>query len=933
MHEENQKTLYLVDVSSLFFRAYYAISSHLTNSKGLPTNALYGLFTMSCKFIREKKAQHIVYCFDHEKPSFRATLYPAYKANRKDTPEDLKVQIPYIKRLVSAMGIPLVEKEGYEADDLIGSLSQISQPNPPSSPNQTSQPNQTGQPGPRTAPSPAFKPDKVVIVSGDKDFAQLVSSTVSLYDPTRDKSYDSEEVKKKWGVSPCQINDYLALVGDISDNIPGARGIGPKGACKLLQEYQNLENIYQNLPLIQQTTAEKLKQCKEQVFLSQKLARIVTDMDLTKEVPDFKLKTLEPETLKNLLEELNFKVPKGLRLKSSTPSDKAPISDKAPTASYQEQKNQDSSPKATEEDKDPAPHQGVSYPLNGMKRLSSNLKLHKMDWNEFQDFIQPYGKVWVFPHKQEYFFVFKNKVMAVNNLNKSHAGAFFSDQKIRWLGYDLKTVWKDFDCAYSLPVSSQPSPVSSQLLLESSRPLPHWCSLIAGYLTEGGPPGTFAELCLKHLKKPAEDSLEPGEIYSLHKNLQKALEKKLHEMNMTKLYEEVEQPLISVLYEMEKQGMVLKSEELNHQKQKLEQKIQALEKEIFSYTKHEFNISSPKQLADVLFKEMGLTPTKKTKTGYSTDVQALSKLKEKHPIIPLIIQQREWFKLKTTYLEALPPLIHRDTGRVHTCFLQALTATGRLSSRNPNLQNIPIKTETGRQIRKAFQAPAGKQIISADYSQIELRILAHITKDPALCSAFEKDMDIHKATASEIHSIPLEQVSPQLRYQAKAINFGLIYGQGPFALSESLNISLAEAKNIIKNYFEKFKKVKEYMESVVQQAQQQGYVETLFGRRRFIKGINSPHFATKRANERVAINAPIQGTASDLVKMAMIQLRNSLYSPLLLQIHDELIFECEEDLLEEESRHIKHIMENIVDWQVPLKVNIHSGKDWHTAHA
>ena len=863
-NKQNVKTLYLVDVSSLFFRAYYAISTHLTSPKGLPTNALYGLLSMTYKFIKEKKANHIVYCFDHEKPSFRINIYPEYKANRSETPEDLKKQIPYIKKLISALGIPLVEKAGYEADDLIGSLSQSAQQ----------------------------KNFKVVIVSGDKDFAQLVSPAISMYDPMKEVSYDPEGVKNKWGVEPYQINDYLSIVGDISDNIPGVFGIGPKGAVKLLQEYKNLEKIYENLELIPKKIAEKLTTNKEKAFLSRKLARIVTDIDLEKSVPNYHRQPFQQESLKALLQELGFKtfITKLIPQTEKEQADKAPIF---------ETRQQNTPP-----------------PLR--RPLSSNLKLNKMSWQDFQSFIQPYGKVWVFPYNNKYFFAFKNKVIELTqDPLDSFQGAghsllpiyqFFVSRKIQWLGYDLKTIWRDFLSQEGAGTTGLES--NSDLHFISDRyngfhPLPHWCSLIAGYLVEGGPPGDFKSLCLKHTRENISDVCEPGQVYHLHKKLKKELEKKLSTMNMTELYEEVELPLISVLYEMENIGIKLQPETLKVKAEQLDQEIHHLETKIFDHTKHKFNISSPKQLADVLFTEMGLPTTKKTKTGYSTDINALSKIKLKHPVIPLIIQHREWFKLKTTYATALPPLINRKTNRLHTHFRQALTATGRLSSINPNLQNIPIKTERGREIRKAFVAEKNKKIISADYSQIELRILAHITKDSALLEAFQKDLDIHTATGSEIYSLPLRQVTPDLRRSAKAINFGLIYGQGPWALSESLNISVAQAKEIIARYFEKFKGVRAYMDSAVKMAHEMGYVKTLFGRRRFIPAIQSSHFQVKKGGERMAINAPIQGTASDIVKMAMIKLRDSLYSPLLLQVHDELIFECEDSLLEEETAKIK----------------------------
>ncbi len=853
---DKNKTLYLIDVSSLFFRAYYAISSHLSSPKGLPTNALYGLLSMTVKFIRENKAEHIVYCFDHEKASFRSKIYPEYKAHRGETPEDLKVQIPYIKKLVSALNIPSLEREGYEADDLIGSLAVLSKKR-------------------------GFA--KVVIVSGDKDFAQLVSPSVLLYDPMKERSYDEQGVQKKWGVLPKQMKDYLALVGDSSDNIPGVFGIGPKGARKLLQEYGDLEEIYKNIDHIPLRTAEKLQKSKKQAFLSKKLVCIVTDLKVS--LLSFKRKEFEKESLRVLLKELGFKsFEKKLCGTDSLAGEKANLTLKQG-----------------------AKENGAGQKI---KRLSSNLRLLSFSFDELKSLIQPYSKVWCFLKGEKYFLSCKNKVIDLENHNLEKLGRLFSERKILWCGYDLKKIWKDFACTH---------------------PRPFYCAMISAYLVESGPPGGFERLCLKYLEEEITDSLQPGEIYQLHKRLKKELEKHLHRLNMSTLYEQVELPLISVLYEMEEKGILVDPAQLKKQAEEVNLRIQETEKAVFKYTPREFNISSPKQLAGLLFTELKLKPVRKTKTGYSTDMDVLSKLKNQHPVIPLILQHRELFKLKTTYIEALPPLIKKKTGRVHTHFRQALTSTGRLSSVNPNLQNIPIKTDRGRKIRKAFIAPKGKKIISADYSQIELRILAHITEDPALCRAFNEDKDIHTATASEIYSVPTHKVTARLRRSAKAVNFGLIYGQGSYTLSESLGLSVSEADEIIKNYFARFKKVKEYMDSIVRTARKQGYVETLFGRKRFIREISADRFQSRKWSERAAINAPIQGTAGDLMKKVMIDLRNSLYSPILLQIHDELLFECDETHQGEEMQKIKKIMESVVQWKVPLKVHIYVSRSWYRA--
>ena len=853
--KQDKKKLYLVDVSSLFFRSYYAISNHLSSPSGMPTNALYGFLSMTIKFLKENEAEYIVYCFDQKTPSFRAKIYKDYKANREETPEDLKPQIPYIKKLTKTLGIPIAGKKGFEADDIIGSLA-----------------------------VQAKKKYQVIIVSGDKDFAQLVSDNVLLFDPMKEKHYDPEAVKEKWGVTPEQMIDYLAIVGDSSDNIPGVFGIGAKGAQNLLTQYGSLENIYKNLDSIKGKTVEKLKQSKQEAFLSQKLARIVLDIDFSKVLPTFQIQPRQTENLKKLLQELGFKTFE----KKLCPDQK-----------ISSVKSSDSTPESVKNNKP-------------KKRLSSNLKVHYFKWKELETLISCYAKVWVFSIKEQYFISYKNKVISLEDHNLKKIGQLFSEKRIVWRGHDLKKIWKDFHCAH---------------------PVTDWDSLIAVYIIESAPPNRLESIFTKYLQKDFSlESLSPGEVYHAYKKLRGQLIVKMEEFNIIDFYQNVELPLITVLFEMEQTGVLLDTEELKRQTKDIDRQISLIEKDIFSQVGHEFNLASPKQLADVLFMEMDLKPIRKIKTGYSTDVDVLTRLKTEHPVIALILEHRELFKLKTTYVDALPLLIKKETGRVHTHFRQAFTMTGRLSSINPNLQNIPIKTNRGKQVRKAFLAKPGCQLISADYSQIELRVLAHLTEDKALCEAFEKNVDIHKATASQVYQVPVEKVNEDLRRKAKAINFGLMYGQGPYALSEILGTSMGEAKDIIDSYFKRFKRVKEYIEDVVKKASKTGYVETLFGRRRQIIELQSSRFQSKKFGERVAMNTPIQGTASDVVKMAMVELRNSLYSSLLLQIHDELLFECPEELLNEEIEQIVEIMENVVSWKVPLKVNTCTGTNWMQAH-
>ena len=842
-----------MDVSSLFFRSYYAVPSHLSSPSGMPTNALYGFLSMTIKFLRENSAEYIVYCFDHQAPSFRSKIYKDYKANRGETPEDLKPQIPYIKKLTKALGIPMVEKKGFEADDLIGSLALQRQ-----------------------------KDYQVIIVSGDKDFAQLVSNQVLLFDPMKEKHYAVQDVLEKWGVYPEQMVDYLAIVGDSSDNIPGVFGIGAKGAQKLLEEYGSLDNIYKNLKNIKGKNLEKLTQSKKQAFLSQKLACIVKDADLSKQLPSVQIQPENTKNLKALLKELGFKTfeeklyPKSLSKKSVSEKKIKPSAGKA------------------------------------VRRLSSNLKTHYWKWPELEQKISCYSKVWVFLKEGKYFLSYKNQVVSLEEHNLFKVGSLFSEKRIAWCGHDLKKIWKDFNCKH---------------------PVPYWDSLTAVYSIESAPPGRLSSIFTKYLQQEQDSSsLSAGEWHRICKKLKSRLTDIMEERGIMDFYQNVELPLTVVLFEMEQKGLLIDKKELDRQEKKINKQIADLEQDVFKSVGCTFNLASPKQLADVLFKKLKLPPVRKTRTGLSTDVYVLHQLKSRHPAVPLVLEHRELFKLKSTYISALPPLIKKQTGRLHTHFRQAFTATGRLSSINPNLQNIPVKTKRGQEVRKFFVAEKGCKFISADYSQIELRVLAHLTEDKALCRAFERGEDIHKTTAGEIYQVPLEKVSEELRRKAKAVNFGLMYGQGPYTLAESLGVSHDEAKEIIENYFKRFKRVKEYMEDVVKKAVQTGYVKTLYGRQRKIDELKSSHFQNKKFGERAAINTPIQGTASDLVKIVMVSLRNSLYSSLLLQIHDELLLECPEELLEEEIKKVVEIMENAVSWKVPLKVNICTGYNWKQAH-
>lgn len=841
------KKLYLVDVSSMFFRAFYAIPP-LKTSQGLPTNALYGLLAMTIKLLRETKPDYMVFCYDRKEPSFRSEIYEDYKANRSEMPEDLQPQIPYIKKLVDLLGIASLEMVGYEADDIIGTLAEK-----------------------------ASKEDiEVFIVSGDKDFAQLVNNKICIYDTMKNIRYDEAKVVEKWGVPPRQFIDYLSIVGDSSDNIPGVKGVGPKGAQKLLSEFQTLDGIYENIDNISgENLRLKMKEGQKNAYLAKKLVSIVKNVPLDFSWEKSQLKPIHKEQLKTLLDELEF----GAFLRKIFGSNDA-----------------------------------TGEVAQAVQVGTDSVSLGRSQWSlsELQEKIQPYEDVWISKNERGLCLGRGGEAIQVN-ATLSEIGLILSQKKIAWHGFDLKSIWHDL----KVPEASAPT----------------WDTMLAAYVIKAGETSEFAEVYETYTGKKIPELGGPEENLQCEQELFKILQQRLIQTNGESVLKKFELPLVPVLYDMEVQGIYIDKGELAEQSRTLATDIQRLEKTIFKLADESFNIASPKQLSQILYEKLKIPATKKTKTGYSTDSDVLSKLAGSFPICQEIISYRELTKLKSTYVDALPLLIDPQDGRLHTHFHQALTQTGRLSSSNPNLQNIPIRTERGRLIRKAFRAKPGQFLLSVDYSQIELRILAEITGDPGLTSAFKNNLDIHLATASEVFGVPLDQVSADQRRMAKAVNFGIAYGQGVYGLSESLDIPRGEAKTIIENYFNKFKKVKDYMMDTVQLAKDKGYAETIFGRRRYIDEFKSSSDSVRKFGERAAINAPIQGAASDLMKKAMIEIANGSSLKMILQVHDELLFECPKDSVESAATEAKEIMENVAQFSVPLKVNVAWGENWDDAHA
>jgi DNA polymerase I len=840
------KRLYLVDVSSMFFRAFFAIP-RLSNDKGMPTNALYGFLSMTLKLLREVKPDYLAFCFDSKEPSFRYDIYPEYKAHRDEMPEDLVPQVPYVKKLCELLGAPILEIAGVEADDLIGTLTRIGR----------------------------GLDLEVVIVSGDKDFAQLIESKVSMYDTMKEVRYNPEGVKEKWGVNPEQMIDYLALVGDTSDNIPGVKGIGPKGAQKLLHQYGHLTGIYEHLSEISgKALKANLEQNRELAFLSQRLVTIEQNIPVEMNLEQLRMRPTDRDGLRQILLDLGFKTfvrqltgetASGERAVAQTPVD-------------------------------------VARPASSVGAI----KERQIAAVELADVIPENAEVWGLLDERGFYLGLNSDVFLIP-AEPERLGRILQPKNLRWQGFDLKAVWH---------------------YLKLNQPIGIWDSLLAAYVLRPTEVPEFGKTYGRFLGQPLPDLLSPSELMYSHIELKKALEANLAQKNERSVLDKLDLPLMPILYEMESRGVAIDLPELARQSEDLKRDIRRLEDEIFKLSGGPFNVASPKQLANVLFNKLSLPPVKKTKTGFSTDSDVLEKLMKLHPIAEFLIEYRELTKLKSTYVDALPILVNKRTGRLHTHFNPAGTVTGRMSSENPNLQNIPIRTERGRRVRKAFVADEGQLLLSADYSQIELRILAHVSSDEALIRAFSENLDIHMATAAEIFSVPLDKVSDEQRRRAKAVNFGIAYGQGAFGLSESLGISRSESGDNIDRYFKRFKGVKTYMEEIVERAKKNGFVETLFGRRRDIEELNSRNAAIRKFGERVAVNSPIQGTASDLVKLAMIEVRRSVKAPLLLQVHDELLLEVPIPAVEETMVQVMKAMEGVAQLKVPLRVNVSTGPNW-----
>ena len=873
------KKIVLVDGNSIAYRAFFALPL-LNNDKGVHTNAIYGFTMILNRILEQEKPSHILVAFDAGKTTFRHSTFSEYKGGRQKTPPELSEQFPFLRELLDAYQIARYELENYEADDIIGTLS-------------------------LQAEKEGFE---VKIISGDKDLTQLASDRVTV-DITKKgitdvDSYTPEFIQEKYGITPERIIDMKGLMGDNSDNIPGVPGVGEKTALKLLHEFNTLEELLDSIDKVGgKKLKEKLEEHKEQAIMSKKLATIHRDAPIEIGVSDLEYNGYDGDQVIKLFRELGFnslldKV-EGSEQKEDKPLEE--ISFKIVDEITEEMLTDEASLiiEVLDESYHKADIQGISLSnKNGNYYIPTKLALEStsfMNWAKDKA-------------KKKTVFDAKKSIVA-----------------LKWMGIDLQGI--EFDCliaAYILNPSDSTNDIAAIAKGKG----------ITDVQTDEAVYGKGAKQRIPDEPVLAEHLVRKAVSLAKLKDL---FLQELKENEQYELFTDLEMPLSIILAEMESTGVKVDIERLKAMGEELKEHLQELEQRIYELAGEEFNINSPKQLGVILFEKLQLTVYKKTKTGYSTSADILEKLAKEHEIIEYILHYRQIGKLQSTYIEGLLKVVHEDTSKVHTRFQQALTQTGRLSSTDPNLQNIPIRLEEGRKIRQAF-VPSQKDwyIFAADYSQIELRVLAHIANDENLISAFTNDLDIHTKTAMDVFHVEEDEVTSDMRRQAKAVNFGIVYGISDFGLSQNLGITRKEAGYFIERYFASFPGVKEYMEDIVEEVRQKGYVSTLLHRRRYIPEITARNFNVRSFAERTAMNTPIQGSAADIIKKAMIDMAkrlkaDKLKTKLLLQVHDELIFEAPEEEIEILKRIVPEVMENAISLKVPLKVDYEYGKTWYDA--
>ncbi|MFB0525985.1 MAG: DNA polymerase I [bacterium] len=882
-----KEKLYLIDGNAYIHRAFHALPP-LTNSSGRMVNAVYGFTRMLLKILRQEKPDYLAVCFDFPAPTFRHKEFAEYKATRKETPDELKEQIPLAHKIVKALNIPVFEKQGYEADDLISTLS-------------------------RKASKERIE---TVIVTGDKDALQLVDDSVKVLNEPKGILYTKKIVEENMGVSPEQITDFMGLMGDASDNVPGVLGVGPKTGMELIREFGSLENLYQNLSKVRDKLREKLEKGKEKAFLSKRLVTLAKDVPVEVDIRECRIGEFNREELLKLLQELEFK---SLIVELVPQEEKHKVD-------YKGIFNQKEF-EALLEQLEKAPLISVDLETTSPDPMRAAIVGISFALKPYAACYIPVAHSYLGAPKQlekKYVLEKLRSVLENDKIKKYGQNIKYDLIVLKREGIDLEGIYFDSMIASYVLNPSKMNHNLNDIALE--------------YLNHKMTP--TSELIGKGKKAITMDIVEVERVTpyacadaDIVLRVAQIMEKELKDKELDKLFYEVEMPLLEVLAEMEMNGVIIDLDYLAELSQDFSVRLRNVEKEIYKSAGQEFNINSPKQLSFILFEKLKLPVVSRTKTGPSTSEEVLLQLAEKHKLPYLIIEYRELQKLKSTYIDAFPGMVNPQTGRLHTSFNQTITATGRLSSSEPNLQNIPIRTEDGRKIRRAFIPDKGCLFVSTDYSQIDLRVLAHISKDESLRDAFLHNEDIHRRTASEIFGVPQKEVTPELRRIAKTVNFGLSYGMSPYGLSKDLEISQAEAKRYIDNYFKKYEGVKDYIKKIVVQARKEGFVTTLLNRRRYLPEINSKNGNVRGFAERTAINTPIQGTSADIIKVAMIRIieklkANGLKAKMSLQIHDELLFEVPEEEVDELSRLAKDEMERAVSLDVPVVVDVKKGKNW-----
>ncbi len=911
MSKNNTTPLILVDGSSYLYRAFHVPNLQvLANASGQPTGAVYGVVNMLKKLLNDEQPSHIAVVFDAKGKTFRHEAYQEYKANRPPMPDELQSQIEPLYNVIRAMGLPLISEAGVEADDVIGTL----------------------------AVQAAEQGHQVLVSTGDKDMAQLVNDHVTLVNTMSNTKMDASGVKEKFGVTPRQIIDYLALMGDKSDNIPGVPSVGPKTAAKWLNEYDSLEGVVKNAEAIKGKVGEKLREHIDQLPLSKDLTTIRCDLELGLTVDELKIQSSDTLLLKQLYTEMGFKTwLKALTVSSDEDEAQEPKDNKRAVvkkAKYEAILSQKDFARWLKK-------------LEKAKLIAFDTETDSLDYMQANVVGLSFA---VTPGEAAYVPLMHNYPGAPKQLNRDEVLAqlepILNAKQAKIIGHNLK-----YDRSVLLNHNIRLDGIKYDTMLESyvcnsvasrhdldtlcEKHLNHTNIHFEDVAGKGAKQITFDQVELEvAVDYAAEDA---DMVLRLHQIFWDELAQK-QKSKQKDLYLNIEVPMLKVLSNIERNGVLVDGKLLAVQSKQLSERAQEVEKQAYELAEQEFNLSSPKQIQEILFVKQGLPVVRKTPKGQpSTAEDVLQELAVNYPLPKLLLEHRMLSKLKSTYTDKLPTLINSKTNRIHTSYHQAVASTGRLSSSDPNLQNIPIRTEEGRRVRQAFIAPAGYKMLAADYSQIELRIMAHLSQDERLCEAFAQGEDIHRATAAEVFNTKLDNVKSEQRRAAKAINFGLIYGMSAFGLARQLGTTRTEAQQYVRLYFERYPGVKKYMDNIREQARAQGYIETLFGRRLYLPEINDKNVQRRQYAERTAINAPMQGTAADIIKRAMLQIDGWLQQiqadcKMIMQVHDELVFEVQSDAVEQVTQEVTQRMVAAADLSVPLVVDAAIGSNWDEAH-